>query len=127
LTERQIPIVEQLALGEFIRQGDFTRHVHRQRKIYRDRHEAMMGAIRHHGLDQRFQVQGAEAGLHVFLEAEKSFDEIRVVRQAAEMGVGIYPLKPYRQSTLRKGLLLGFAKTDHHAIQEGIRRLAVLM
>ncbi len=126
LVERQIPIIEQLALGEFIRQGEFARHIHRQRKIYCARHQSMMEAIRYYRLDRRFQVQGSETGLHLFLEAEASFDELNMVHQAAQLGVGIYPLDPYRQETTRKGLLLGFAKTNEESIWEGIRRLEIL-
>lgn len=124
LTQRQMPIVEQRTLGEFLHRGDFARHVHRQRKVYRERHQALTEALNQYGLDRRFRILGAEAGLHVLLEAERSFNEKEAVQRAARLGVGVYPLAPYCASCGRKGLLLGFAKIDVAAIDAGIARLA---
>ncbi|MCL6517346.1 PLP-dependent aminotransferase family protein [Alicyclobacillus sp.] len=123
LIQRHVPIVEQLTLCEFITQGEFAKHVQRLRKVYRNRHRALMRALREHGFDERFRIQGAEAGLHVFLEAEPGFDEMEALRRAAAVGVGLYPLTPYTMTSRRKGLLLGFARTDEVSIAEGIRRL----
>ncbi len=127
LTNRQVSAVEQMALAAFMTSGGFTKHVRRMRKLYRDRHRVMMDALAHYGLNRRFRIQGAETGLHVFLEADRNFDEQASVQSAAQAGVGIYPLEPYRYSCERKGLLLGFANSPEDAIVEGIRRLAAIL
>lgn len=127
LVQRQLPVMEQLTLAEFFRQGDFTRHVRRMRNICRRRHQTLMQALKENGLDNMFQIQGTETGLHVFLEADNNFHEDQAVGEAARQGIGIYPMKPYCYRSLRKGLLIGFARTDEKAIQEGIHRLTRIL
>ncbi len=127
LTSRLVPAAPQMTLATFMNSGGFTKHVRRMRKLYRDRHRVMMDALTHYGLNSRFRIQGAETGLHVFLEADRNFDEQAAVHSAAHAGVGIYPLAPYRYSCERKGLLLGFASTPEASIVEGVRRLADIL
>ncbi|MDA8192378.1 MAG: PLP-dependent aminotransferase family protein [Thermaerobacter sp.] len=123
LIDRHLPIMEQLTLAEFMRAGDFTRHLRRMRQLYRTRHEILMRQLMDSRLARLFRIHGAETGLHIFLEADPTFSEEAAVEAAANRGVGIYPLRPYRYRGSRRGLLMGFAQTDQQAIAEGVRRL----
>ncbi len=123
LIERHLPIMEQLTLAEFMRAGDFTRHLRRMRQLYRTRHEILMRQLMDSRLARLFRIHGVETGLHIFLEAEPTFSEEAAVEAAANRGVGIYPLRPYCYRCSRRGLLMGFAQTDQQAISEGVRRL----
>ncbi|WP_342418006.1 PLP-dependent aminotransferase family protein [Paenibacillus sp. FSL R10-2782] len=127
LTYRHLPIMEQLTLAHFIEHGHFLRHMRRVRNIYRRRHEAMTKAILTTGLDKRFKLSGVDTGLHILLEAEASFDEETVTRQALEKGVRMYPLSTYCFESNRKGWVLGFAKVNEATIEEGVRRLAKIL
>lgn len=124
LMNRQLPIMEQITLGEYMRSGQFEKHIRRMRKIYRDRQQTMIHSLKSQNLEKKFKIWGADTGLHIFLEADRQFDEIHAVQLAAQNGVGIYPLKPYCYTSDRKGLLLGFARTDEEKIAEGIRRVS---
>lgn len=123
LIERHLPIMEQLTLAEFMRAGDFTRHLRRMRQLYRTRHEILMRRLMDSQLVHRFHIHGVETGLHIFLEADPTFSEEAAVQAAASRGVGIYPLRPYCYRCSRRGLLMGFAQTNQQAISEGVRRL----
>ncbi|KOY80756.1 PLP-dependent aminotransferase family protein [Lysinibacillus macroides] len=127
LTYRHLPIMEQLTLAHFIEHGHFMRHMRRARNIYRRRHEAMTKAIIATGLAERFKLSGIETGLHMLLEAEELFDEETMTNLALEKGIRIYPLSKYCLASNRKGWVLGFAKVDETAIEEGIFRLAELL
>ncbi|MGK5510237.1 PLP-dependent aminotransferase family protein [Brevibacillus formosus] len=127
LTYRHLPIMEQLTLAHFIKHGHFMRHMRRVRNIYRRRHEAMTKAIVETGLGQRFKLSGVETGLHMLLEAEESFDEEALTNQALEKGIRVYPLSTFCLESNRKGWVLGFAKVDEAAIEEGIYRLAGML
>lgn len=64
----------------------------------------------------------------MLLEAEESFDaEEAVTYQALEKGIRVYPLSTYCMCSNRKGWVLGFAKVDEPAIEEGIYRLAKMI
>ncbi|QTH40166.1 PLP-dependent aminotransferase family protein [Cohnella sp. LGH] len=127
LTYRQLPIMEQLTLAHFIEHGHFMRHMRRVRNVYRRRHEVMTKAIIATGLSERYKLSGVETGLHMLLEAEEAFDEEAVTRLASEKGIRVYPLSKYGLESKRKGWVLGFAKVDEAAIEEGIRRLAEIL
>ncbi|WP_341302476.1 PLP-dependent aminotransferase family protein [Lysinibacillus sp. FSL H8-0500] len=127
LTYRHLPIMEQLTLAHFIEHGHFMRHMRRARNIYRRRHEAMTKAIIATGLTERFKLSGIETGLHMLLEAQEAFDEEVMTNLALEKGIRIYPLSQYCLESNRKGWVLGFAKVDEAAIEEGIFRLAELL
>lgn len=127
LTYRHLPIMEQLTLAHFIERGHFMRHMRRVRNVYRRRHEAMTKAILATGLGERYKLSGVETGLHMLLEAEDLFDEEAVTNQALEKGVRIYPLSTYCLESDRKGWVLGFAKVDEAAINEGIYHLAEML
>lgn len=127
LTYRHLPIMEQLTLTHFIEHGHFMRHMRRVRNVYRRRHEAMTKAIIHSGLSERFTLSGVETGLHMLLEAEQSFDEEAVTNLALEKGIRVYPLSTYCLESERKGWVLGFAKVDEAAIEEGIYRMAGML
>ncbi len=127
LTYRHLPIMEQLTLAHFIEHGHFMRHMRRIRNVYRRRHEAMTRAIIKTGLGERFKLSGIETGLHMLLEADESFDEEAVTYQALKRGIRVYPLSTYCMQSDRKGWVLGFAKVDEAAIEEGICRLAEML
>jgi len=127
LTYRHLPIMEQLTLAHFIEHGHFMRHMRRARNVYRRRHEAMTKAIMATGLAERFKLSGIETGLHMLLEAEESFDEEAMTNLALENGIRVYPLSKYCLENNRKGWVLGFAKIDEQAIEEGIFRLAKIL
>ncbi|WP_141905816.1 PLP-dependent aminotransferase family protein [Lysinibacillus sp. Y5S-8] len=127
LTYRHLPIMEQLTLAHFIEHGHFMRHMRRARNVYRRRHEAMTKAIIASGLAERFKLSGIETGLHMLLEAEESFDEEAMTNLALEKGIRVYPLSKYCLENNRKGWVLGFAKMDELAIEEGIFRLAKIL
>lgn len=127
LTYRHLPIMEQLTLAHFIEHGHFMRHMRRARNVYRRRHEAMTKAIMATGLAERFKLSGIETGLHMLLEAEESFDEEAMTNLALENGIRVYPLSKYCLENNRKGWVLGFAKIDELAIEEGIVRLAKIL
>lgn len=127
LTYRHLPIMDQLTLTHFIKNGHFMRHMRRVRNVYRRRHEAMTKAIKASGLGERFTLRGVETGLHMFLEAEESYDEEIVTKLALQQGIRVYPLGPYCLESKRKGWVLGFAQINEASIEQGIHRLAGLI
>ncbi|MEF3311329.1 PLP-dependent aminotransferase family protein [Paenibacillus sp. GYB004] len=127
LTYRHLPIMEQVTLAHFIEHGHFMRHMRRVRNVYRRRHEAMTKAIVATGLSERFTLSGVETGLHMLLEANEAINEEAVTNLALEQGIRVYPLSKYCLESDRKGWVLGFAKVDETAIEEGIYRLAGML
>jgi GntR family transcriptional regulator/MocR family aminotransferase len=118
--------LEQMALADFIREGHFERHVRRSRARNGQRRAALLAAIAEL-LDDRVEIAGANAGLHVLLWLAKlPANRVRsLCERAAEEGVGVYPVTPFFLTPpSRAGLILGYASMTPAQIRSGIERLA---
>jgi GntR family transcriptional regulator / MocR family aminotransferase len=62
--------------------------------------------------------------LYLRIVLAPGLDDEAVARRAADLGVAVYPARPYfRHPPPRPGLILGYAALDEAGIEEGIRRL----
>lgn len=115
--------IDQRILNEFIEKGHFERHLNRMRKIYRDKHDLLLGELK--GMEEQFRILGANAGLHLLLQDERGRSEEVLVRQAAEAGVKVYGLSefcmenipPYWNGNM---VILGYASLSREQIREGV-------
>lgn len=128
-TDRHTPVLEQLALAEFIISGEFERHLRRMRKVYAERRRALLDAIDRH-LGDRVDITGTRAGLHMMLRLNDveqiSLDEI--IERAAAVGVGIYSAQPlYNSHTAAPELLIGYTTMTPAEIGEGISRFGKIL
>jgi GntR family transcriptional regulator/MocR family aminotransferase len=117
------PLLEQMALADFIADGHYARHLRRMRTAYRERLEALADAAEHlcAGL---LRVRPVQAGLHAVADLD-GVDEERVCEEARQRGVEVAPLGTYfvgRRTA--NGLLLGFASTRPAVLRRGMEKLA---
>jgi GntR family transcriptional regulator/MocR family aminotransferase len=121
--DRGSPALEQLALADLITRGELDRHLRRMRPVYRRRRDALLTALA--GRLPQLQPAGISAGLHLVTWLPPGLDEATVVSAAAQAGVGIEGVTPYRISHPGPGgLIFGYATVSEHAIGEGVGILA---
>jgi GntR family transcriptional regulator / MocR family aminotransferase len=120
--DRGSPVLDQLAFADFLARGEFDRHLRRMRPIYRRRHDTLLGALAHRLPDLR--PTGDAAGLHLVALLPPDVDEQTVVAAAAERGVGVYGIAPYRLTPGPPGLLFGYAALSERDIIAGVDILA---
>jgi GntR family transcriptional regulator/MocR family aminotransferase len=121
--DRGSPALEQLALADLITRGEFDRHLRRMRPVYRRRRDALLTALARRL--PRLEPAGVSAGLHLVTWLPPHLDEATVVEAAADAGVGIEGVTPYRISHPGPGgLIFGYATTNEQAIAEGVDILA---
>jgi GntR family transcriptional regulator / MocR family aminotransferase len=122
------PVIEQLALSDFIARGELDRHLRRMRLRYRRRRDTLIAALTEAFPGDR--TTGIASGLFVTLLLADRADEEALVGAAAERGVGVEGLAGDRAGDSAgnaagpAGLILGFGNLPEAAIAEGIRRLA---
>jgi GntR family transcriptional regulator/MocR family aminotransferase len=117
------PVLEQMALTEFIAGGHYARHVRRMRAVYRERVEALADAVERlcAGVLRLRQVQ---TGLHAVAELS-GVDEDRVCAEARERQIELAPLgRCFAGRPTIEGLVLGFASTPADLIRPGVEKLA---
>ena len=120
--DRGSPVLDQLAFADFLARGEFDRHLRRMRPIYRRRHDTLLGALADKLPDLR--PAGDAAGLHLLTLLPPDLDEDAVVTAAAERGLGVYGIAPYRLTPGPPGLLFGYAALSERDIVAGIGVLA---
>jgi gamma-glutamylcyclotransferase (GGCT)/AIG2-like uncharacterized protein YtfP len=95
------------------------------RPIYRRRRDALLASLARHLPELR--TSGASAGLHVLAILPGDLDEAIVVDRAAAAGIALSGLTPRRIAPGPAGLVFGYGAITESAIDEGIRRLAVVI
>jgi GntR family transcriptional regulator/MocR family aminotransferase len=123
-TDMHAHVLEQAVLSDFIRDGQFERHLRRMRVLYAERQAILVEAAKR-DLAGAVDVNSSDSGLHLIGWLGHGLDDARAARQAAGNGVDVWPLSlhslhPYP----RAALLLGYASLTPLEIQAGVQRLA---
>jgi GntR family transcriptional regulator/MocR family aminotransferase len=124
--------LEQAAMADFMASGEFGRHLRRIRQLYRERRDALLGALRKHFGE--CEIHGEQAGMHLCWKLPEGLpDAAEVEAKGLAAGVGVCSLAT--GSALRFGdddagdrmLMLGFVALTEKEIEDGIARLAAVL
>ncbi|MBB3122343.1 MocR-like pyridoxine biosynthesis transcription factor PdxR [Pseudoduganella violacea] len=121
--------VEQLALAEFIRSGQFALHLRRMRRLYRQRCDALVAALQTH-LGKIAEVHGASSGMHLSLRfRDAALSDVEITRRAMEEGICVNALSRHAIGgrTEWNGLMLGYAQVPAEAMEGLVKRLAAIV
>lgn len=118
------PILEQMALADFLAQGHFARHQRRMRTLYATRREALLTAISQE-CGPLLTAQPPEAGMHLVGWLPPGVADAEVEQRARQHGVEVMALSSLsRQPLPRGGLVLGYAACSEREMQAGVCVLA---
>ncbi len=122
-----LPLLEQMALADFMAEGYFARHVRRMRQLYRERRNALVDALKRE-LGKRLEVTVPEAGMHLVVWLPSGMSAQAVAHRAAAYGLPILPISQFSLRSLqRDGLLLGFASASPQELRAGAQTLALAL
>jgi len=103
------PVLYQMAMTDFMREGHFSRHIKRMRAVYMERRRALAAAIRAQAGDY-LEVVGDDAGMHLVALLPPGMDDVEIVGKAHQAGVRINALSQcYLSPPERGGLMLDYA------------------
>ena len=121
------PTLYQLAVNDFLREGQFARHLRRMRAIYLARRDALLAAIQEEAADV-LTIGNADAGLHLVAFLGDGIDDHDVAIRAASLGLSPRALSScYLGPLARSGLILGFGGSDEPVLRGAVRTLASLI
>jgi GntR family transcriptional regulator/MocR family aminotransferase len=119
LADRGSPVIDQLAFADFLRRGEFDRHLRRMRPIYRRRRDALIDALSQDL--PHLRPTGIAAGLHLVAWLPDGIAEPAAVQAAASHGVSIAGLTPYRLTPSDQGgLIFGYSNLEEQTIRRGV-------
>jgi GntR family transcriptional regulator/MocR family aminotransferase len=122
--------IAQLTMADFIRSGNYDKHIRRARASYRRRRDTLANRL------ARFapaaQVTGLSAGLHLLITLPEG-TEHEVLRRAGEAGVGIAGLSRLRHPLAGPevpgpdGVVVNFGTPAEHAFAAGVDALCAVL
>ena len=116
------PVVEQLALADFLERGQLDRHLRRTRSIYRARRDALVAALER--LLPDCPPAGVAAGLHLVVHLPAGTDEQAVLDAARSRGLGLAGISEHRVEPGPPALLLGYGRLPEPAVEPAVGLLA---
>jgi GntR family transcriptional regulator/MocR family aminotransferase len=116
------PVVEQLALADFLERGELDRHLRRTRATYRARRDALVASLARR-LPECVP-GGVAAGLHLVVRLPPRADEPALLERARAAGIGLSGLSEHRVEAGPPALLLGYGRIAEAAIDAGVAELA---
>ncbi len=127
-TDRGGPVIDQLALTEWLDSGFFDRHVHKMRKTYTVRQAALADELAKL-FGASVKIHGVKAGMHLMASIDAAAkDEFVLTEEALRHGVQLYPVTPCRIATTndRAEFVFGFGHLTPSTIRKGARIFARL-
>jgi GntR family transcriptional regulator/MocR family aminotransferase len=118
---------EQLALADFIESGQFSRHLNRMRRLYRERQAALREALTEH-LQVPHLIEGGHCGMHLTVRLPAECPDWAICTAAQRYGIGAQPLSAFslRPGKHDNGLVLGYGNTSAELYRPLIQRLSRL-
>lgn len=120
------PLLEQLVLGDFLREEHLARHLRRMRLVYRDRRDALLDALAQR-CASHLVTGPAGAGIHLAATLIRGSD-VDVAKRAADRGLTAFAVSEFALEPRRPGgLVLGFAGWSPAKLRNAVDLLAAVL
>jgi GntR family transcriptional regulator/MocR family aminotransferase len=117
------PILEQMALADFMNEGYFARHIRLMRTIYAERRDLLISTLTRE-LKGYMEISTPEAGMHLVAWFPSGVDDSKIASFLNEAGISIAPLSHYCLTPLvRGGLVFNFATLQPAALDFVVQKI----
>ena len=116
--------IDQMILNDFIKDGYFERYLNKMRKVYKSKHDLLVGECKK--IEEQFELSGENAGLHVLMRSRKGKTEKELIERAAGSGIKVYGLSDgyiTEEKPETNTVLLGYGGLGEEEIRKGMERL----
>ncbi|MBZ0186830.1 MAG: PLP-dependent aminotransferase family protein [Candidatus Obscuribacterales bacterium] len=127
LVERDLPIVDQFALTDFINDGHLERYTRRARKLFATRLEAAEIVLRK-VFANRIWLAPESAATDILIRIESSFSDVQIESIAGQLALELVSTHAYYLDGARRGeFLFPFANYAEAELETRLQRLADLL
>lgn len=122
-----VPRFDQHILASFMRDGHFSKHLNRMRKLYHKKHDLLTNIIEKYY--PSISISGEQAGMHILISVPHALNEHQLKHLANEQQIGVYPLSDYMLTPLQKTtpqFLLGFGGIPLEKLEPAIHQLMAI-
>lgn len=124
LTDRCPPLVNQMILTDFIREGHFEQHIRQMRTLYAAQQNALLDALNEH-LGDLIEVYPRDAGLHLIGWLPNGVNDQKISARLRDHDFIVPALSTYADRPLEtQGLLFGYGGIPEDEMNGLVRQLA---
>jgi len=119
-----VPRFDQQLVSAFMKEGHFSRHLNRMRKLYKKKLEHLTAVL--HVFAPQVSVSGQQAGMHIVLTVQTALTENELVERAKSAGIRVFGLGSYDvegKNVSPPKIVLGFGGLTEQEIESGIMNL----
>ncbi|MDO8223878.1 PLP-dependent aminotransferase family protein [Bacillus cabrialesii] len=122
--ESTASLLSQLTMAEFMKEGEWTRHIKRMRVLYKRKMQHLTAAIKRH-IGHHVTIIGEQSGLYILVKVHQHCAEESLIQRALEYGVKVYPTALYFVNNIPDEPLikLGFGHLGFDDITHGVQLL----
>jgi GntR family transcriptional regulator / MocR family aminotransferase len=116
--------IDQHVVTEFMKQGDFEKHLNKMRTLYRRKFEQVAALLK--PFQNQIRIIGERAGLHTVLVVDNGMDENTLVQKARDHLIEIYPMSAYSlgaKTESKPQMILGFAGIPEKELEKAVKLL----
>ena len=124
-----VAATQQRLVCRFMEEGHFERHLNRMRGVYKAKRDFLLHLLK--GKKWIHTILGDNAGLHLVIELNTALTEQELLEKAEKKGIRLYGTNDYftegDSCFSHVTILLGYGGLALDAMEEGIRRLDLLL
>lgn len=119
--EHNASLLHQLTMTEFMKSGEWTKHIKRMRNTYKRKMNLLVQQV-HHLFGEQIEIIGDNAGLYIMLRIHTPYSEKELIEKALQQHVKVYPTSHLfiENPPVQPHILLGFANLSLEQIERGI-------
>ena len=119
-----VPIVNQLTLSEFLKSGEYEKHLNRMKINYKSKRDFLIQKLLDDCFKDKMRIYGEEAGLHFLVDIVTDKSEMYLVEKAKSKGVRVYGLSEYFINKCEfskvKTIVFGYSNLSVEQIEIGV-------
>lgn len=119
-----VPRLDQQIVAHFMKEGHFSRHLNRMRKLYKKKLEKLTATLALFA--PAVKISGEQAGMHVVLTIQTSFSEKQLIGLAKDAEIRVFGLHSYdieKSESPSPRIIIGFGGMTEPQIEQGIHEL----
>ena len=111
------------ALSNFMDDGGFAEHIRKMRRLYRDRQDILLDALKIH-CSNILESQQTDAGMHIIADIKNGMSDRLAHLELLNAGIDSLPLSIYYEGSVqRQALVLGFSGVQKKVIPKLVTRM----
>ncbi len=121
----QFPLVDQIALKNFISEGAFEKYIYKMKKNYHRKRDLLIDTLKK-TFGQTIEIFGEDAGLHLVTAFKENKFEINNRSEILHNGVFIHSVEKHaiEKGNHKDKLIFGYGNVSNHDIKRGIKNLS---